>query len=129
MSEAELLAQIQLACSRGDTRLFRFNAGIAWAGRIAERTPRELVLLDYHPVKLGPEGMADLVGAHSVEVTQAMVGSKVAVFCGVEGKAGRRQPTDAQLAFIHMVRSLGGRAGIARSVEDSQRILMDGRAP
>ena len=112
MSESELLAQIQLALSHGDTRLFRFNSGVAWAGKIIERTPRRLVLLDYHPVKLGPAGMADLAGW-----------SAGGIFTAVEGKFGRGQPTEEQIAFLELVRSAGGRAGIARSVEDARRIL------
>jgi hypothetical protein len=112
VNEADLLAHIQLMCSRGDTRLFRFNAGIAWAGKIIERTPRKLVLLDYHPVKLGPAGMADLFGWSSGGLVTA-----------IEGKVGRRQPTDEQAAFLELVRAHGGRAGIARTVEDAVRII------
>lgn len=112
VNEADLLAQIQLACSRGDTRLFRFNAGIAWAGKIMERTPRKLVLLDYHPVKLGPTGISDLIGW-----------SSGGIFTAIETKVGRRQATDEQVAFLRLVLAAGGRAGIARSIEDAVAIL------
>ncbi len=123
MNETELLAQILLACSRNTNRLWRTNAGIAWAGKIAEHTPRRLVLIDPHPVKLGPPGFADLNGFASELVTPEMVGSRVAIYSAVEGKVGRRQATDEQAAFIRLVLGAGGRAGIARSVEDAQKIL------
>ena len=96
--------------------MFRFNSGLAWAGKIIERTPRKLVLLDYHPVKLGPAGMSDLIG-----------------FCGptfvaIEAKFGRRQATDEQRAFLELVKRSGGRSGIARSIEDARKILSQGIA-
>jgi hypothetical protein len=115
MSEGELLADILLNCSRGDARLFRTNAGIAWAGQIIERTAARLTLLNYHPVKLGPEGFADLNGW--------VRGENYAIYCAIEGKVGIRRPTAAQAAFLELVRSHGGRAGVARSVEDAQRII------
>ncbi len=124
ISEAELLAQIMLACSRGPSRLWRTNAGIAWAGKIAEHTPRRLVLIDPHPVKLGPPGFADLNGFTSIPVTPDMVGSRIAVYSAVEGKVGRRQATPEQRAFIELVRASGGRAGVARSVEEAVGILI-----
>lgn len=126
ISEAELLAQIMLACSRGQSRLWRTNAGIAWAGKIAEHTPRRLVLIDPHPVKLGPPGFADLNGFTSVTITADMVGSRIAVYSAVEGKVGRRQATAEQAAFIRLVREAGGRAGVARSVEEAVGILSGG---
>lgn len=101
-----------LTCSRGNVRLFRVNAGIAWAGKIVERTPRKLVLLDYHPVKLGPTGISDLIGW-----------SAGGLFTAIETKFGRRQTTDEQAAFLRLVLAAGGRAGIARSVEDAVRII------
>ncbi len=112
MTESELLAAIQLAHSRGPNRLFRFNAGLAWAGKVVERTPRRLILLDPFPVKLGPPGMADLVGW-----------AKDGRFAAIEGKIGGRKPTDEQVAFIELVRRSGGLAGVARSVEDAGEIL------
>lgn len=114
-SEADLLAQIQLAYSNGETRLFRVNAGISWAGKIAERTARKLVLIDYHPVKLGPAGFSDLAG-------WSRQGGR-AIFTAIETKFGRHQPTPEQLAFLRLVLAAGGRAGVARNLEDAAAIL------
>lgn len=112
MTESELLAAIQLAHSRGPNRLFRFNAGLAWAGKVIEKAPRRIVLLDPFPVKLGPPGMSDLFGWTA--------NGRVAA---IEGKVGRRQATDEQAAFIELVRRSGGVAGVARTVEDAGMIL------
>lgn len=46
-----------------------------------------------------------------------------AVFLAVEVKTGRGVPSDEQLRFLRLVRDSGGRAGVARSVDDADRIL------
>lgn len=123
MSEADLLAHIQLALSRDDVHLFRTNAGMAWQGAIVEHTPQRLVLLNPHPVKLGPEGFSDLGGWYSCLITPDMVGTHVAIATYIEGKFGRRRATPAQLAFIETVKRAGGRAGVAYSVAEARSII------
>lgn len=123
MSESDLQANILLQLSRGDTRLIRVNAGHAWAGKVVQRDNCQIILSPYHPVHLAPEGTADLLGPQSVEITAGMVGTRVAVFSALELKYGRRQPTSEQLAFLDVIRRLGGRAGVARSVEEARAIL------
>lgn len=123
MSEAELYPKILLACSRGDTRLFRFNSGVAWQGRIVKQTRDMLILERPHPVKLAPEGFPDTAGLTSIILTPDMIGARVALFVGIEAKYGRNKPTTAQQSFINMVVAAGGRAGIAYSVQDAERII------
>jgi hypothetical protein len=113
MSERETQTAIQLALSNGDTRLFRFNSGQAWAGTIVKRTPTLLVLANYHPVKLGPTGYADLTGWTG----------PLATFAAIEVKYGRNRATTEQLAFIDLVKKSGGRAGVAYSVDEARHIL------
>jgi hypothetical protein len=111
MSEQQIQQAIRLACSRGPTRLWRNNVGR---------------LLDQHgrPVTFGLcPGSADLIGYTTVTVTPDMVGTTVAVFAAVEVKAERGRPTPEQTAWLQHVQAAGGRAGIARSVADAQRIL------
>ena len=112
-----------MTLSRDEVRLFRLNAGAAWAGTIVERTARKLVLLDYHSVRLAPEGFADIDGWTSVTVTPDMVGQRVAIWTSVEAKFGRRKATPQQQTFINVVNEAGGRAGIAYSVDDARRII------
>jgi hypothetical protein len=115
MSESELIAQILLAHSHDDCRLFRTNAGVAWAGTIVKRSPKLITLMDYHPVKLGPEGFPDLNGWVREEGR--------AVYTSIEAKFGRNRPTTEQRAFIELVKSHGGRAGVAYTVADAADII------
>jgi hypothetical protein len=123
VSESQLLADILLAHSRGNVRLLRTNSGVAWAGKIQHQDHQRIILGPYHAVKLCPEGTADTVGAVSEVITADMVGQTIAIAVGLELKIGRRQPTPEQLAFGATLRRLGGRWGIARSVEDAAAIL------
>lgn len=123
MSESQLLANILLDLSRDNTRLFRFNSGSAWQGRIVERTAQRLVLSPYYAIKLGAEGMSDIGGLVSEVVTPEMVGRTVAISSWIEAKSITGRISPQQRAFIRMILERGGRAGVARSVEEAERIL------
>jgi hypothetical protein len=111
------------AFSRGDTRVFRQNAGVAWQGKIIEQSPSRLVLAYPRAIRLGSPGMADLGGLTSVIITPDMVGQTIGVDVQIECKFGTGRTTAEQNAYIQTIRQLGGRAGIARSVEDAGRII------
>jgi hypothetical protein len=113
MTEQQIQQQIRIACGTGDTRLFRNNTG---------------TLRDQHgrPVQFGLcKGSADLIGWRTVTVTPEMVGTQVAVFLSIEVKTptGRLRPEQQQ--WLDAVQAAGGIAGVARSVEDAQRLTMD----
>jgi hypothetical protein len=112
--ESALYNDILGEFSHGDTRLFRVNAGFAWQGKVIEQSPSRLVLAYPRAIRLGAPGLSDLLGW-----------SAGARFTAIECKLGRRQPTAEQAAFIALVRRAGGRAGVARSVEDAFRIIHD----
>lgn len=110
-SEQTIQQQIRLACSTGDTRLFRNNTG---------------TLRDQHgrPVQFGLcKGAGDLLGWKRVTITPDMVGQTVAVFTSIEVKSptGRLRPEQQQ--WLDAVQAAGGIAGVARSVEDALRIV------
>jgi hypothetical protein len=110
-SEQSIQQHIRIACSTGDTKLFRNNTG---------------TLRDQHgrPVSFGLcKGSADLIGYRTVTITPEMVGQQVAVFASIEVKtpAGRIRPE--QQAWMETVQAAGGIAGVARSVEDALRIV------
>ena len=110
-SEQSIQQHIRIACSTGDTRLFRNNTG---------------TLRDQHgrPVQFGLcKGSADLIGYRTITITPDMVGQQVAVFTSIEVKtpAGRIRPE--QQAWMDTVQAAGGIAGVARSVEDALRIV------
>ena len=111
MTEQQIQQHIRLACSTGDTRLFRNNTG---------------TLKDQHgrPVQFGLcKGSADLIGWKRVMVTPDMVGQQVAVFLSIEVKTptGRIRPEQQQ--WLDAVQAAGGIAGVARSVDDALDLL------
>lgn len=123
MTESALYPQIMQAFSRGPTRVFRQNAGTAWQGKIIEQSASRLVLAYPRAIRLGSPGMADLGGLTSVVITPDMVGQLIGVDVQIECKFGAGRLTAEQAAYIQMIRTLGGRAGIARSVEEAGRII------
>jgi len=123
MTEFDLYPAIMADLSRGDTRLFRQNAGFAWQGQVIEQNANRLVLAHPRAIKLGAPGMADLGGVTSVIITPDMVGQRVGIDLQLEIKSARGRPSAEQINYISTMLSLGGRAGIARSVEDARRIV------
>jgi VRR-NUC domain len=123
VSETDLYTEILTKYSRGDTRLFRQNAGLAWQGTVIKHTPQQLILAHPRPFKMGTPGISDLGGW----TTMAVLGEgglvPAAIYVAIECKWGRRRATTEQEAFIDVVQRAGGRAGIARSVEDAGHIL------
>jgi len=110
VTEQQIQQHIRIACSTGDTRLFRNNTGT-----LKDQNGR--------PVQFGLcKGSADLIGWKRVTVTPDMVGQQVAVFLSIEVKtpAGRIRPEQQQ--WLDAVQAAGGIAGVARSVEDAQRL-------
>jgi hypothetical protein len=79
---------------------------------VIEQSPSRLVLAFPRAIRLGVPGLADLIGW-----------SAGARFTAIECKIGRRQPTLEQRAFLDTVHRAGGRAGVARSVEEAGRII------
>ena len=123
MTESSLYPEIIGALSNGPTRLWRQQSLLAWVGKVIARTASTVTLLHPHAVKVGMPGIADLGGLTSVTITEEMVGQILAHAVQIEVKYGRARATEEQAAFIAMVRRLGGRAGVARSVEDARLII------
>ena len=112
-SEQQIQQHIRLACSTGDTRLFRNNTGT-----LKDQNGR--------PVQFGLcKGSADLIGWTTRTITPDMVGQQVAVFLSIEVKTptGRIRPEQRQ--WLDAVQAAGGIAGVARSVEDAETLLRD----
>src|ERR1700729_972687 len=129
MTERDIQNDIQRELSRGPTRLLRVNAGAAYQGRVVEQTPDRLILSPWYPIKLGATGISDLIGWTTITmgfrelVTGAVEPINAAIFVACEVKGERTRATPEQLAFIDTVRRAGGRAGVARSVEDAKLII------
>lgn len=122
MSEADLQAAIQLRLgSHPDVRLFRNSVGAGWTGKTV-RSDREgnVLLANARPVTFGlAPGSSDLIGFRDVLVQPHHIGRHLAVWLAVEVKGPATRITPGQIAFIEAVRSRGGLAGIAKSVDDA----------
>lgn len=122
----------QLAASQLGARLWRMSVGLAWMGdaRKFDRAcsvnvePGDVLIRKARPFKSGVEGMSDGIGFAPKIVTADMVGQTIAVYLAVEDKTGSGRATKEQSAFIRMVRSFGGLAGVARNDADVKRILL-----
>jgi len=116
VSEQRIQQEIRIACSTGDTRLFRNNTG---------------TLRDQHgrPVQFGLcKGSADLIGWKRVTVTPEMVGQQVAVFLSIEVKTPTGKLRPEQKQWLDAVQAAGGIAGVARSVSDAEALLQSATA-
>jgi hypothetical protein len=102
------LADQYLAKMPETERMFRANSGMAWTGKVAKREGNFLILQNPRPFKGLPEGFSDYFGWETVEVTQEMVGQKVAIAKTVEVKATGKL-TRRQSAFRDMCISMGVR--------------------
>ena len=56
-------------------------------------------------------------------ITPEMVGQQVAVFTSIEVKSSTGRVRPEQQQWIDAVQAAGGIAGVARSVEDAERLL------
>lgn len=124
MTEANLMRTIMAAVSTPKTRIFRNNSGMGWTGtKTAMNRDGSITIYDPRPLRSGLcKGSSDLIGWTSTEVTEKMIGEKLAVFTALEIKGVRGRATAEQINFIERIKSDGGMAGIARSVEDALRI-------
>lgn len=95
-------------------RFFRINVGQAWTGEtVIQLQDGDVLIKNARPFSTGiPKGSSDLFG---------VTNSGQAVFIEVKTPTGRVRPEQEQ--FLSVMRSLGARAGIARSVEDAIKIV------
>lgn len=124
MSEQETVQSVRANLSNGPVRAFRNNVGQGWQGIVVQRTATTITLRNPRPIKFGLcEGSSDLIGWRTLTVTTDMVGSKLAVFVALEGKAKTGATTAEQKAFIAAVKDAGGIAGVFRSVDEAAQLL------
>lgn len=95
-----------------DCTIFRNHCG-------ALKDPRTGRLITFG---LSP-GSPDLIGWKSIIVTPEMVGTKLAVFCGIEIKTATGRVRPDQRHWLNLLSSSGGIAGVARSVNDTLKLL------
>ena len=101
-SEANIQNEIMVALSQAGCLIWRNNTGV-----LKDKTGR--------PIKFGLcKGGSDLIGV-----------AKDGRFLAVEVKTATGRVRPEQVAFIDAVRRAGGRAGVARSVDDALSIALD----
>lgn len=101
-SEANIQNAIMIALAESGCLIWRNNTGI-----LKDKTGR--------PIKFGLcKGSSDLIGL-----------TPSGQFLAVEVKTATGRVRPEQTAFIDAVRKNGGRAGIARSVDDALKIALD----
>jgi hypothetical protein len=113
--EATILTRVRKAASKVGARLFRNQVGLYH-------------LLDGRVIRSGLcKGSSDLIGWHSIVITPAMVGRRVAVFMAIEGKRPKKSkpPTSEQKNFIKVVREAGGIAGVVRHENEALALIAD----
>lgn len=128
MSETGINKRILLAAQKVKAVLFRNNTASGWAGKsivlkagqIYKAKGGERVVFSPFPLKAGLiTGSSDNIGWLKVTVTPEMVGSKIAVFMGVESKVPDvGKLSKEQYQFISVVNSEGGVAFVATSPDD-----------
>ena len=112
MAEGDRIKQLLLELPHNE-RLFRINAGWGWQGEILKNDGRILVLEHPRPFKAGPPGWLDLTGWHSKEITQSMVGHRVAQFKAIEVKLTGKL-SDDQRAMRELIERMGGIVEVIR---------------
>jgi hypothetical protein len=112
MKEKEIQTKILiLVGSKKGTRLFRNTVGIA-------------KLQDGSTISFGlSKGSADLIGWHSIVITEEMVGKKIAVFLSVEVKTKKGKISPHQQNWHDVIKEAGGIAIIGRSPEEVSKAI------
>lgn len=115
MRENEIQSRVRLRLSEMRAGLFlRYNVGT-------------FLTMDGRPVKIGEPGVSDLIGCVPRVITQQDVGKTIGVFTAMETKQVKdstsKDRREKQGNFLSLVRSLGGIAGIVRSVEDAEKLV------
>ncbi len=135
-AETALTLRILADVGSGPThRLWRNARGLYYAGRIVARGPKtyrlqhgDAVLRGCTPVQAGLcDGAADLVGIVAVPVSLLPPDGVVGLFAGLELKTEDGTVKQHQRAWLEVIRSLGGIADVARSVEEAREIIERGR--
>jgi len=112
-------------------RFWRNNAGLAWAGvpirlkpgQVFTAAPGDVLLKNGHPVKLGPAGIADIMGVIAVTITPDMVGQTIGVATALEGKTLTGKQREDQQAFERTMKTYGGEYYIFRSPDEALAIV------
>jgi len=110
--ETDIVNRIMLSESRKGVILFKNVRGMF------------LTLDGSRKIRAGllADGASDLIGGTPVTITEDMVGKTILQFTAIEVKTSSGIASDKQNDFTKEIYRRGGRAGIARSPEDAEKI-------
>ena len=112
MLESVIQNKIRCKLSSADSVVLRLNSGKFYQGKVVfSKEFNQPVLINLRMVEGCPEGTSDLL----------YIGKNQIAFIECKTKTGKKR--NSQINFINRMRSLGHRAGIARSVEDAEKIM------
>lgn len=121
--EVNVQNEIRTELGNGATRLFRQESSYYYTGKLGYINGQR-VLLYPKEVRVGFDGQPDLGGWTSAVITPEMVGMTVAIAVQIEVKRPRKgKRSDEQVQFIEFAKSVGVRAGFARSVDEAKKII------
>jgi hypothetical protein len=128
MSKKETKLYNKIAAGVPDNcRLFRNNVGSYYQGirrRVKIDGVYKTVLTDIRLIECGLfVGSSDQIGYTTIEITQEMVGKKIAVFTAIEAKAENGKASEEQLNFIDQVLTAGGIAGVIKNAEEAKKLI------
>lgn len=107
--ETALQRQILMALSESGCTVWRSNTGTAYQGRVIHRAGAQVTLADSRVIAFGLcVGASDIIG----------IGND-GVFIAIEVKTTAGRVSKEQQTFINAVCRAGGRAGVARSVDEA----------
>lgn len=121
MKETNVMRTCMMKVSEDkNKRVFRNNVGVAVAYDFKNKKVVEPVrVIEYGLCK----GSSDLIGWKSVEITQEMIGKRVAIFTAIETKRPNMSKTsEEQNNFIAAVQNAGGIGLIAKSAKDLEQL-------
>ena len=128
MKEKIIQDQIRQALSyEPDINLFRTNVGSGWVGKFLKNPDGSVTIFRPRWFQSGlPKGFPDLCGYVVREISQKMVGKKIAQFAFIEVKNENGRPSKEQIETHRKFLSDGAVGGITRSVEEAIIILRGG---
>lgn len=125
--ESEIQQKIQIEAVNYSSILMRNNSGALKdeTGRLVRYGLGNISKKQNDKIK-----SSDLIGITEIIITPEMVGQKIGVFTAIEVKSSNwkhekklTKKEQAQLNFINWVKSRGGKAGFANSIDNLEEIL------
>jgi hypothetical protein len=114
IKEKEIINK-RLTNLENNERLFRINAGMGWVGKeiwiskdcVSRLKKGDLVIKNPSALHAAPEGWPDLAGWTEIEITEDMIGKKIAVFTAEEIKATGKL-SKMQKKYKEIILRMGG---------------------